>query len=72
MTIRRRIFALLASASLLAIPFTAASPALAHDEVIGTTPASGETVAAGAFEGVRTPYSARELARAALKEFGWS
>ncbi|MDE2591937.1 MAG: copper resistance protein CopC [Actinomycetales bacterium] len=50
MTIRRRIFALLASASLLAIPFTAASPALAHDEVIGTTPASGETVAAGAFE----------------------
>ena len=50
MTIRRRIFALLAAASMLAFSLTATSPALAHDEIIGTSPENGATVAAGAFE----------------------
>ncbi|MEN9660372.1 MAG: hypothetical protein RLZZ443_301 [Actinomycetota bacterium] len=50
MTIRRRIFALLAAASMLAFSLTATSPALAHDEIVGTSPADGSTVAAGAFE----------------------
>lgn len=50
MTIRRRIFALLASVSLIAIPFTATGPALAHDDITGTSPSAGETVSAGAFD----------------------
>lgn len=50
MTIQRRLFALVAAATLMLLSLVAASPAQAHDEIVGTSPADGATVSAGAFE----------------------
>ena len=50
MTIQRRFFALVATATLMLLSLVAASPANAHDSIIGTFPTDGETVSAGAFE----------------------
>ena len=50
MTTQRRFFALAAAVAMMLLSLVAASPANAHDEIVGTTPSNGETVAAGAFE----------------------
>ena len=50
MSIRRRIMTTAAAITLFAGSLIAASPALAHDEIIGTSPSDGASVAAGAFD----------------------
>lgn len=50
MTIQRRLIALATAAAMVLLSLIASSPAQAHDEIVGTTPSNGETVAAGAFD----------------------
>ena len=50
MSIRRRILTAAAAIAFFGASFVAASPALAHDEIVGTSPSDGSTVAAGAFD----------------------
>lgn len=50
MTIQSRILAVAAAATLLFAPLASSTPALAHDQIVGTSPSDGSTVAAGAFD----------------------
>ena len=50
MSTRRKIASIVTGLALLFGSLTAASPAMAHDSIVGTSPSDGDTVAAGAFD----------------------